>query len=159
MYNWWIKSRSTYNQYNYEWNQVIMSTRWANAWFTNYITEKFRCWSSCVVCNINNENILNIKYLYYFLKSKESFLFKEQNKSSIPSISRSDILNLDIYLPNLKTQTKIVNFLDILESLELTLNNELLTRSKQFKFYLDLLLNFWEDTKGQTDRQTDRQTV
>ena len=33
-----------------------------------------------------------------------------------------------------------MNFLDIFESLELNLNNELISRSKQFKFYLDILL-------------------
>ena len=147
VYNWWFKSSSTYNQYNYEWNQVIMSTRWANAWFTNYITEKFWCWSSCVVCNINNENILNWKYLYYLLKSKESFFFKEQNKSSIPSISRSDILNLDISLPNLETQNKIVNILDTFDNYinwltnnKTWLSNLIKLNNKLLKFYLETLI-------------------
>ena len=55
-------------------------------------------------------------------------------------LKKEHIENFLISLPNLETQIKIVKFLDIFESLDINLNNELITRSKQFKFYLDLLL-------------------
>lgn len=56
-------------------------------------------------------NELNTHYLYYFLL-RECKRLKFEGNGLIPGISRKDILDLNILLPTLEEQQKIVNILD-----------------------------------------------
>lgn len=56
-------------------------------------------------------NDLNTHYLYYFLL-RECERLKFEGNGLIPGISRKDILDLNILLPTLEEQQKIVNILD-----------------------------------------------
>lgn len=56
-------------------------------------------------------NELNTHYLYYFLL-RECERLKFEGNGLIPGISRKDILDLNILLPTLEEQQKIVNILD-----------------------------------------------
>ncbi len=64
---------------------------------------------------VSNENILNSKYLFYFCVS---YNFEKLNKAvTIPSLTKSDLLNIKINLPPLQTQHQIVEELDCLTSI------------------------------------------
>lgn len=64
---------------------------------------------------VSNENILNSKYLFYFCVS---YNFEKLNKAvTIPSLTKSDLLNIKINLPPLQTQHRIVKELDCLTSI------------------------------------------
>ena len=62
-----------------------------------------------------NSEKLNPKYLYYFC---EKFDFEKLNTTvTIPSLTKSNLLNIEIPLPNLEKQKKIVELLDKVTSL------------------------------------------
>lgn len=62
-----------------------------------------------------NSEKLNSKYLYYFC---EKFDFEKLNTTvTIPSLTKSNLLNVDIPLPNLEKQKQIVELLDKVTSL------------------------------------------
>ena len=62
-----------------------------------------------------NSEKLNPKYLYYFC---EKFDFEKLNTTvTIPSLTKSNLLNVEIPLPNLKKQKQIVELLDKVTSL------------------------------------------
>lgn len=63
---------------------------------------------------VNSEK-LNPKYLYYFC---EKFDFEKLNTTvTIPSLTKSNLLNVEIPLPNLEKQKQIVELLDKVTSL------------------------------------------
>ena len=62
-----------------------------------------------------NSEKLNPKYLYYFC---EKFDFEKSNTTvTIPSLTKSNLLNVEIPLPNLEKQKQIVELLDKVTSL------------------------------------------
>ena len=62
-----------------------------------------------------NSEKLNPKYLYYFC---EKFDFEKLNTTvTIPSLTKSNLLNIEIPLPNLEKQKQIVELLDKVTSL------------------------------------------
>ena len=62
-----------------------------------------------------NSEKLNSKYLYYFC---EKFDFEKLNTTvTIPSLTKSNLLNVEIPLPNLEKQKQIVELLDKVTSL------------------------------------------
>lgn len=73
-------------------------------------------------------NVLNADFLYYLL-TKNTLVealhaIAEQSTSAYPSIKPSDIENLEIEIPDILTQKKIANILNILDG-KVTQNNEI----------------------------------
>ena len=104
-----------------------------------------------------NKEELNTKYLYYCLQGKE---YKVPT-TGIPQLTAPMVKQLEISVPKLKVQEKIVEVLDNFESICTDLNiglpAEIEARQKQYEYYRDLLLTFAETgSMLMTDRQTDR---
>lgn len=85
----------------------------------------------------DNENIL-IKFVYYFLKSKESYFQQLGSKMQMPQIATPDTDKFLIPIPPLSVQTKIVQILDTMTAI----TAELSMRNKQYQYYRDKLLTF-----------------
>ncbi len=112
----------------------------------------------------------NPKYLSYVLSTHNAQQQKSKGKikskvvhSSVPAIEE-----IEIPLPELEVQNRLVNVLDnfdaICTDLNIGLPAEIEARQKQYEYYRDLLLTFVESGNTilpdrQTDRQTDRQSV
>ena len=108
---------------------------------------------------------LNVFYLQYFFENTISKILNGVARGgaikNVPSVSELKLIELP--LPSLDVQKKLVSVLDNFESICTDLNiglpAEIEARQKQYEYYRDLLLTFAE--KGSTvltDRQTDRQT-
>lgn len=67
-----------------------------------------------------NRDIVNARYLYYYLSQNEIINYlqslAEQRTSAYPSITISDIGDLKISLPNLDSQNQIVAILDSIDN-------------------------------------------
>ncbi|MDR2266502.1 MAG: restriction endonuclease subunit S [Christensenellaceae bacterium] len=97
---------------------------------------------------------VDIKYLYYVLKTKEDKLReKATSMGAFPQISIPDTENLRIPLPPLPVQREIVEILDKLTQLTAELTAELTARKKQYEYYRNTLLKF--DEKRETLAQKD----
>ena len=109
------------------------------------------------------EENLDNKFLFYVLKNNQHRIDAKVRKASVPRISRESVGSINIPLPSLDTQRKIVYVLDNFEAvctdLNIGLPAEIEARKKQYEYYRDLLLTFAETGNILlTDRQTDRQT-
>lgn len=88
---------------------------------------------------------LNIKYAFYYFFLINEDLKNMGSDTSLPIVGIKKLEKIQIPIPPLEIQEKIVKTLDIftkLEStLESTLESELSLRVKQYNYYRDLLLN------------------
>ena len=87
-----------------------------------------------------DEKILYYKYLYYYL-SKEYLSIKNMGQGALTSLNLSIIKSLEIPIPPLETQEKIVKILDKFTNYVTELQSELQSRTKQYNYYRDKLLS------------------
>ncbi|WP_213061551.1 restriction endonuclease subunit S, partial [Escherichia coli] len=96
----------------------------------------------------NNDDI-NIKFIYHFLKQNEPHFQQIGSKMQMPQIATPDTDKILIPIPPLPIQKEIVKILDkfteLEATLEATLEAELSLREKQYTFYRDHLSTFGDD--------------
>ena len=91
---------------------------------------------------IPNRNILENRFLFHFLFSKEDLIFSlASGTGSQPNLSKSDIEKIEIPIPSIETQEKIVKILDKFTNYVTELQAELQARTKQYEYYRDMLLS------------------
>ena len=88
-----------------------------------------------------NENV-NIKYVYYFLKQQEPYFQKLGSKMQMPQITLPDTEKFPIPLPSISVQQEIVRILDKFTELEAELEAELDCRKRQYEYYCNKLLTY-----------------
>ncbi len=90
------------------------------------------------------------KYLYHFFTSKyfKDFVESVKTGSTIPHLTQQGLVTLDIPIPKLEEQIRIVKLLDNFDILSNDMSNglpaEIEARQKQYEYYRDKLLNFKE---------------
>lgn len=98
---------------------------------------------SVAAIETNNE-IINYKYLYYFLAREYSNL-KKLGQGALTSLNLSIIKNIKVPIPSIEAQEKIVKILDsytkYITELQEKLKIELKARNKQYNYYRDMLLS------------------
>lgn len=91
---------------------------------------------------------LNQRYLYFVLMSKQAYLKNNVRKSSIPRLPRIALENMEIPVPPLEEQERIVSILDRFDKLCNDISEglpaEIEARQKQYEYYRDKLLSFKE---------------
>lgn len=91
------------------------------------------------------------KYLYYVLKNKENELNGMKRGSGVPHVSRERLSKVEIPIPDISIQKRIVDILDnfvlIYNNLIIDLPAEIEARQKQYEYYRDKLLTFKEKTE------------
>lgn len=94
---------------------------------------------------IGNAGLTN-RYIYHCLMAKKDYLLSQVRKASIPRLSPNVIKDLEIPVPSLAEQQRIVDILDRFDSLtnDLTagLPAEIEKRKQQYEYYRDRLLTF-----------------
>lgn len=95
-----------------------------------------------------DNSILNMHYLYHYLKKDINDISNSLTNSTMPHVSMSSMKKRMISIPPMETQQEIVRLLDNLtektEELQDKLNEELKSRKKQYEYYRDKLLTFKE---------------
>jgi type I restriction enzyme S subunit len=115
VFNGGISPTGYYDDYNNDGNKIIVSARGANAGFVNFQKEKYWAGNSCYsICLLDSEQY-SILYFYYFIKMFENRFIENQQAANIPSVSKKDAENFEIYLPSINEQTKIANFLSAID--------------------------------------------
>ncbi|KXT90256.1 Type I restriction-modification system, specificity subunit S [Streptococcus oralis] len=135
------------NKYNREANTITIA-QYGTAGYVDWQSEKF--WANDVCFSVYPlKSILN-RFLYYFLKNKQNYLYEISNRTAVPySISKEKILRIKIPILPLEIQEKIVQILDKMTEYV----TELTSRKKQYSFYRDKLLSF-EDEVYQVEWKT-----
>jgi type I restriction enzyme, S subunit len=110
-----------------------------------YVNEPFWTVDTIFYTKIDKGKIIP-KYLYYYLSNQN---LEELNVAGgVPSLTKSVLDKVEIVLPNLEVQQKIVGFLDnfstIIDSFDNGLPAEISARRKQYEYYRNKLLTFKE---------------
>ena len=92
---------------------------------------------TCIVCS----PLTNSKYVYYFLMVKQHMLKSQVRKASVPRLSKDVIGKLQIPVPSLSEQNRIVGILDTFTASIDNLKEQIVQRRKQYEYYRDQLLD------------------
>ena len=93
------------------------------------------------VCAIEtDESIANYKYVYFYL-AKEYFKIKSSAQGALTSLNLAMIKQIEIPIPSLEEQTRIVGILDTFTATIDNLKEQIAQRRKQYEYYRDQLLD------------------
>ena len=93
---------------------------------------------------------INKKFLYYVLNSNRMYkeMLRVASGGTVPDLPHKKFYKLEIYLPSLEEQQRIVNILDKFDKLMNDISEELPAeielRRKQYEYYRNKLLSFKE---------------
>ena len=93
------------------------------------------------IATSNDTSVLNNKYLYYFMLSRIDIIGSFYRGAGIKHPSMLSVLNMDIPIPSLSEQTRIVGILDTFTASIENLKQQIAYRRKQYEHYRDQLLD------------------
>ena len=92
--------------------------------------------------------LIATKFLYYVLKNMESELNAMKRGAGVPHVSGEMLNSIELPIPSLQDQQRIVEILDRFDTLCNDLSSglpaEIEARQKQYEYYRDKLLSFKE---------------
>lgn len=114
--------------------------------YVGYQSQPFWLGALCYKMNSIDENSLINKYLFYFLQSRSQLLLALKKEGGVPAVNKSDLAKLEIPVPPLVEQQRIVTILDELDAVTTSLTEglprEIELRQQQYEYYRELLLSF-----------------
>lgn len=94
------------------------------------------------VLRLDKDKVINRYFYYYFSQSKvKETLVSKKNSSSQGYIRAGQLECLEIPIPSLEIQERIVKILDKFTNYVTELQSELQSRTKQYTYYRDMLLS------------------
>ena len=99
-----------------------------------------------LLCKSYDNKKVNLKFIYYYLVCNKFLIINQYLGSAIKHPQMDKILEIQIPIPPLETQNKIVEILDNFSSLVNDIKDglpkEIQLRKKQYSYYLNKLLDF-----------------
>ena len=127
------------DRYNSEGESIVISRSGINAGFVSF-------WNQPIFVSdgyrIDNKEIINKKYLFYYLKNNEDIINSSKKGAGVPHIQSNYLLNFLILVPSLAEQQRIVSILDTFEASIANLEQQLAQRERQYEYYRNKLLTF-----------------
>lgn len=118
-----------------------------------YYNGKFVTGDNRIATSLNTD-VLDNKYLYYWMVNNGEAIDKFYRGSGIKHPSMYDVLTMKLPVPPLEVQREIVRILDNFTFLTTELAAELAARQKQYEYYRDLLLMFKPNESTILNEQT-----
>ena len=141
VYNGGCTPTGYYDFYNNTENKIVISAR-GNAGFVNKVTTKYWAGNSSYSIDVNSDFAF-WKYVYYYLKQYQEELISQQQKGGgVPAISKKQVQEIEIPLPSLSEQQRIVDILDKFEGMVENVEEEILLRQKQYEHYREKIFDF-----------------
>ena len=146
VYHGGIEPIGYYKKNNRVANSTMVINVGASAGTVGFCDKEF--WSSdgCF-CFAQNE-LVNQKYLYFFLQTVEYSIKSKVRKAGIPTLDNKDVEKIMIPIPPLAVQEEIVRILDKFNFLAAELQAELQARQQQYEYYRNKLLTFSDIAVG-----------
>jgi len=91
---------------------------------------------------VARDESVNLKYLYYWLINNVSKIESLFRGAGVKHPDMNELLKYSVPVPPILIQNEIVHILDLFTELDEILRQELKARTKQFRYYSDMLLNF-----------------
>lgn len=93
------------------------------------------------IATSNDTNLLSNKFLYYWMVSQKDLIGSFYRGAGIKHPSMLSVLNMDIPVPSLSEQSRIVSILDTFTASIDNLKQQIEQRRKQYEHYRDQLLD------------------
>lgn len=135
-----IEPLGRYGQYNRDANTVMVINVGASAGTVGFCDSKF--WSSDGCFCISHSEIMNDKYLYYYMETKTHYLQSQVRHAGIPTLDNPVVEKVLVPILSLQEQQRIVSILDTFEASIQNLEAQLKEREKQYEYYRNKLLTF-----------------
>ena len=129
------------NIWNTEDDPIGITSRGAGVGSITYQPGKFYRGNLNYAVTIKDKRILKIRFLYHLLYNLQEDIHKLCSFNGIPALNASELKTLEIPIPYIETQEKIVNILDNFTNYVTELQAELQARNKQYSYYRDMLLS------------------
>ena len=110
--------------------------------FVGYQRNDFWLGPLCYQIRPNKKENFKSKYLFYYLSSHSEEILKYKSEGGTPAVNAVDLKKIQIHLPPLQEQQRIVSILDTLEASIQNLEAQLSQREKQYEYYRNKLLTF-----------------
>ena len=139
-----IEPLGYYKEHNREADTVMIINVGASAGTVGYSDKEF--WSSDGCYCLSKSESAIPKFMYYLLQKRESELKSRVRYAGIPTLDSDVIKKMQIALPPLAEQARIVAILDKFEALTTSLSDgipaEQAAQQKRYEYYRDKLLTF-----------------
>ena len=129
-----------YGQFNRDANTVMVINVGASAGTVGFCDCKF--WSSDGCFCISHSELINNKFLFYYLQTKTHYLQSQVRHAGIPTLDNPVVEKIAFPMINLQEQSRIVSILDEFEASIKNLEAQLEAREKQYEYYRNKLLTF-----------------
>ena len=106
-----------------------------------YVDSPFWTVDTIYWTKFSRDSLVCPKFLYYFMTTI-NLSKMNTGTGAIPSLTQTVLSRIEIPVPPLEVQRKIVEMLDNFSELTAELTAELEARKKQYEYYRDNLLNF-----------------
>jgi type I restriction enzyme S subunit len=119
------------NDYNTSENTIVISEGGNSCGYVNFMQTKFWCGGHCYsLLNVKKE--VTVLYLFQYLKHNQNQLMRLRVGSGLPNIQKRDITKFEVFLPKKEEQSKIANFLSLIDN-SIKFVDEQIKTSKEFK--------------------------
>ncbi len=122
----------------------VVCIPWGGNPIVQYFKGSFITGDNRIATSINKE-ILDNKFLYYYLLNNIDYIASLYRGSGIKHPDMYKVLDMEIPIPSIKAQEKIVDILDkftnYVTELQAELRAELQARNKQYEYYRNMLLS------------------
>ena len=148
-----VNEKAILNKKVFKSNSIIISTT-ATIGEHALIKSDFICNQQFTVFSLNNvyEKLVIPKFVFYYFFNISNMLKNKTKNINLPIININEINNMNIPIPSLEIQRKIVNILDKLQDyskdIKTGLPLEIDQRQKQYEYYRNLLLDFKANAQG-----------
>ena len=123
-----------YSEYNVPAGAISISEGGNSCGYVQFNEEPFWSGGHCYSLRLRTA-IVDYKYIYYFLKAKQTDIMALRIGSGLPNIQKKDIEKFSVSLPPLQQQKQFVNALDAV-SAKIDTEKRLLGKYRQQKDYL-----------------------
>lgn len=116
-------------------NSITISQGGESAGFVNWMNVAFWAGAHCYV--VENTSDQNLRYLFHLLKNYEYKIMESKQGAGIPGLNRKNLYSINVPIPPLSEQNRIVGILDTFtESIE-NLKKQITERKKQYAYLID----------------------
>lgn len=118
----------------------VVCIPWGGNPIVQYFKGSFITGDNRIATSVNKE-ILDNKFLYYYLLNNIDYIASLYRGSGIKHPDMYKVLDMEIPIPSIKAQEKIVDILDKFTNYVTELQAELQARNKQYEYYRNMLLS------------------
>lgn len=123
--------------YNFEGDTITTPSRGEGGiGFVGYQKKRFWCGPLCYAIKTSENN----KFIYHYLTLHNKLILDLKCEGGVPALNRKDLITIEIQVPPVAVQEKIVHTLDSFETSITTLTTALELSKKRYEYYRDEMM-------------------